>query len=76
MLKRPSLVLLVVVPVVAGVSYLARQGGGWGEPIWVGILRSLAVSMSVSEAPVVDGALLAINELNEAGAFSTGGSFR
>ncbi|KAA5541565.1 transporter substrate-binding protein [Roseiconus nitratireducens] len=38
-----------------------------GEPIKVGILHSLSGTMSDSESPVVDAALLAIEELNEEG---------
>jgi len=37
------------------------------DPIKVGILHSLSGTMADSEAPVVDAALLAIEELNEAG---------
>ncbi len=38
-----------------------------GEPITVGILHSLTGTMADSESPVVDAALLAIEELNAAG---------
>lgn len=38
-----------------------------GEPIKVGILHSLSGTMAASESPVVDAALLAIEELNQSG---------
>lgn len=38
-----------------------------GEPIRVGILHSLTGTMAVSELPVVDATLLAIEEINETG---------
>ena len=45
----------------------APGGPPTGEPIKVGILHSLSGTMANSEAPVVDAALLAIEELNDAG---------
>ena len=38
------------------------------EPIRVGILHSLSGTMAVSESPVVDATLMAIDEINLAGA--------
>lgn len=67
MLKKLALVLLIGVPLAAGASYLLRQQAGRGEPITVGVLHSLTGSMATSEAPVVDGTLLAIEEINRAG---------
>jgi urea transport system substrate-binding protein len=52
----------VPVPVPAPVSSPAG-----GPPIKVGILHSLTGTMAISEKPVVDATLLAIDELNERG---------
>jgi urea transport system substrate-binding protein len=51
--------------VAAGWYWAFRPGAA--APIVVGVLHSLTGSMAASEAPVVDGVLLAIEELNEAG---------
>ena len=64
-LKR-LLLLFLVVALVAGAGYWALRPDN-ARPIVVGVLHSLTGSMAASEAPVVDGVLLAIEELNEAG---------
>jgi urea transport system substrate-binding protein len=63
--KRLLLLVLAVALVAAG-FYWARRPGAV-QPIVVGVLHSLTGSMAASEAPVVDGVLLAVEELNEAG---------
>jgi urea transport system substrate-binding protein len=64
-LKR-LLLLFLAVALVAGGWYWTLRPDAAG-PIVVGVLHSLTGSMAASEAPVVDGVLLAIEELNEAG---------
>lgn len=66
MLKKLAIVFLIGVPVAAGASYLLRQQASRGEPIPIGVLHSLTGSMATSEAPVVDGTLLAVEEINRA----------
>jgi urea transport system substrate-binding protein len=60
------LLLVLAVALAAGGWYWARRPATAG-PIVVGVLHSLTGSMAASEAPVVDGVLLAVEELNEAG---------
>jgi urea ABC transporter urea binding protein len=67
MLRKIAVVLLIGVSVAAGAFYVARQRAARAEPIAVGVLHSLTGSLAASEAPVVDGTLLAIEELNRAG---------
>jgi urea transport system substrate-binding protein len=64
-LKR-LLLLFLTVALVAGGWYWALRPDA-ARPMVVGVLHSLTGSMAASEAPVVDGVLLAIEELNEAG---------
>ena len=64
-LKR-LLLLFLTVALVAGGGYWALRPDA-ARPIVVGVLHSLTGSMAASETPVVDGVLLAIEELNEAG---------
>jgi urea transport system substrate-binding protein len=64
--SKRLLLLLLALALVAGGWYWARRPGAAG-PIVVGVLHSLTGSMAASEAPVADAALLAIEELNEAG---------
>ena len=63
---RLSLAVLVL-GILSGVAYLARDFWQTQPPIRVGILHSLTGPMAVSEKPMVDAALLAIQEINAAG---------
>ncbi len=67
MLRKTATLLLIGVLVVAGGGYLVRRHLAAVEPIKVGILHSLTGAMAASESPVVDGTLLAIEEINQAG---------
>lgn len=63
---RLSLAVLVLA-ILSGVIYLARDFWRTQPPIRVGILHSLTGPMALSEKPMVDAALLAIEEINAAG---------
>jgi urea transport system substrate-binding protein len=67
MLRQIAIVLLIGVSVAAGAAYVVWQRAARAEPIVVGILHSLTGRLAASEAPVVDGTRLAIEELNQAG---------
>jgi Periplasmic binding protein domain len=64
--SKRLLLLFLTVALVAGGWYWALRPDA-ARPMVVGVLHSLTGSMAASEAPVVDGVLLAIEELNEAG---------
>jgi urea transport system substrate-binding protein len=60
--------LVASVAVVASVlGLLIGFGRGRVEPIRVGVLHSLSGTMAISERPVVEATLMAIDELNAAG---------
>jgi urea transport system substrate-binding protein len=67
MSRKIALLLLVGVPLIAGGLYLASGRLARAEPIRVGVLHSLTGGLAPTETPVVDGVLLAIEELNAAG---------
>ncbi|MFM1889481.1 MAG: urea transporter substrate-binding protein [Planctomycetota bacterium] len=59
--------MLAIAATVAVVAWLLLGDRTDRTPIKVGILHSLTGTMSASESPVVDGCLLAIEQINEAG---------
>lgn len=63
----PSLIVLAIALLSAIWAYSYFNNSFGKEPIRVGILHSLTGTMAVSELPVVDATLLAIEEINEAG---------
>jgi urea transport system substrate-binding protein len=77
--RRPWLVAAAVAALVAGAAALAwsafgpKGGGGQqavapsGPPVKVGVLHSRTGTMAISEKPVIDAALLAVEEVNAAG---------
>ena len=73
-MKRKTLVVIVAVilGIAGGLYYFVQQGMGAQvvgrqPPIKVGVLHSLTGTMAISEIPVVEATLLAIEELNERG---------
>ncbi len=61
-------VLALGLVVATGLVFIDRhRPGSGGPPIRVGVLHSLSGPMAVSEQPVVEATLLAIEELNAAG---------
>lgn len=60
-------VIASIAVVVLLLAWLLRRGGEDRSPIRVGILHSLTGTMAASEKPVVDGCMLAIEEINAAG---------
>jgi urea transport system substrate-binding protein len=58
---------LLALAVVSGAAYLTRDYWQTRAPIKVGILHSLTGPMAISEKPMVDAALMAIDEINAAG---------
>jgi urea transport system substrate-binding protein len=65
--KRPILVLLMIGVIVAsiiGAGIITRTSQ---RPIKVGILHSVSGTMAISESPVVEATLLAIEEINQRG---------
>jgi urea transport system substrate-binding protein len=68
---------LAALVAVAGVAWFALKPGGrggsssvaipTGEPIKVGVLHSRTGTMAVSELPIIDATMLAIEELNRTG---------
>jgi urea transport system substrate-binding protein len=59
--------IVVIVAAIAVAAWLLLREEADRTPIRVGILHSLTGTMSASESPVVDGCLLAIEQINEAG---------
>ena len=58
--------VLAGVAAVIFCSFMAQQA--WtAEPIKVGILHSLSGTMAISEAPIKEVVLMAIEEINQAG---------
>lgn len=66
--RNPSIGLYLL-SMIAGATLLLLSGcqKGDNEPIKVGILHSLTGTMAISEKPVVDATLLAIEEINANG---------
>lgn len=66
--KKPKLLLamIAVAAMLAGVL-LYGQYGRARPPIKIGVLHSLSGTMAASEAPLVDAARLAVEEINQAG---------
>jgi urea ABC transporter urea binding protein len=64
---RKIATLLLIGPLVLGGGLLVRRHLAAADPIKVGVLHSLTGAMAASESPVVDGTLLAIEEINAAG---------
>jgi urea transport system substrate-binding protein len=64
--RRWALVASVVV-VASVLGLLIGLGRSRPEPIRVGVLHSLSGTMAISERPVVDATLMAVDELNAAG---------
>ncbi len=62
-----ALLVVLVVLVLALVLWYRIGGEGARAPIRVGILHSLTGTMAASEKPVVDGCLLAIEQINANG---------
>lgn len=71
--KNDLLVIVLLLTAAAGwISCQSRTSRDPGElskqgPIRVGVLHSLSGTMAISEKSVADAALLAIDEINEAG---------
>ncbi|MGA0174739.1 MAG: transporter substrate-binding protein, partial [Phycisphaerales bacterium] len=66
-LRGRIVAMLAIAATVAVVAWLLLGDRTYRTPIKVGILHSLTGTMSASESPVVDGCLLAIEQINEAG---------
>jgi urea transport system substrate-binding protein len=60
-------VLLTVLLLVVQFSTANASAAGNVEPIRIGILHSLSGTMAISETPLVNSALLAVDEINAAG---------
>jgi len=60
-------VWLVIVVLVAGILVLIASGLEPAPPLRVGILHSLSGDMAISEKPVMQATLLAIEEINKSG---------
>ena len=67
MSRRLLAALIVLVLVLAGVWAGWRHAAADREPIRIGVLHSLTGSMGRSEAPLVDGVRLAVEEINANG---------
>lgn len=70
MLKNYILIPLLIILFTAVVFFLNFTAPGSSlnqEPIKVGILHSLTGTMAISESPVVDATLMAIEEINQKG---------
>ena len=65
--RRLLAALIVLVLVLAGVWAGWRHAAADREPIRIGVLHSLTGSMGRSEAPLVDGVRLAVEEINANG---------
>ena len=64
---RWQLAAIVSVVVLAGVLSLGVQPVQAADPVKVGILHSLSGTMAISEAPIKEVVLMAIDEINAAG---------
>src|SRR5215470_1339125 len=62
-----QLVAIVSAVVLAGVLSLSVQPARAADPVKVGILHSLSGTMAISEAPIKEVVLMAIDEINAAG---------
>lgn len=67
-MNRRLIVIVAALIVFAGGALIVyRSISSNTEPIKVGVLHSLTGTMGISEGPVVDATLLAINEINQRG---------
>src|SRR5262245_53500488 len=64
--RRLALIIALASVILVGVFFIAR-GQAAAEPIRVGVLHSLTGTMGISEKPVVDAELMAIDEINQKG---------
>ena len=64
---RWQLVAIMSAVVLAGVLSLGVQQARAADPVKVGILHSLSGTMAISEAPIKEVVLMAIDEINAAG---------
>ncbi len=64
---RPLWLAAALLALAASGYGLSVRGSGTPAPIRVGILHSLTGTMAISEKPVVDASMLAIEELNRSG---------
>ena len=58
---------IVIAVMIALVTLYSSDRGTQNEPITIGILHSLTGAMAISERSVVDGPLLAVDEINDGG---------
>ena len=65
--RRRLIAIVAIVAAIAVPGWLLFRDETNRAPIKVGILHSLTGTMSASESPVVDGCLLAIEQINAAG---------
>jgi urea transport system substrate-binding protein len=64
---RRQLAAVVSASVMVGLLSLGVQPGQAADPVKVGILHSLSGTMAISEAPIKEVVLMAIDEINAAG---------
>ena len=64
---RWQLAAIVSASVMVGLLSLGVQPGQAADPVKVGILHSLSGTMAISEAPIKEVVLMAIDEINAAG---------
>src|SRR5260221_459656 len=64
---RWQLAAIVSAIVLTGILSLGVQSGQAADPVKVGILHSLSGTMAISEAPIKEVVLMAIEEINAAG---------
>ena len=64
---RRRLAAVVSASVMVGLLSLGVPSGQAAEPIKVGILHSLSGTMAISETPIKEVVLMAIDEINKAG---------
>lgn len=66
-LRHPYAVAVAALLAVAGAAGWSLWGSGSQEPIKLGIVHALSGPMDISEKPMVDAELLAVEEINAAG---------
>lgn len=59
--------LIITAALVIGIALLAKRYIKRSRPIKIGILHSLTGNLSITEKPIVDATLFAIDEINQAG---------